>query len=139
MIVLDTNVASELMRPSPDVLVREWIRVRRGEGLRTTAITLAEIRYGIERLPAGRRRERLKMTADDVFAAFAARLLPFDREAAAQYGPLVVGRERAGRPIDVVDAQIASICRSRGAALATRNVRDFDATGIEVVDPWDAR
>ncbi len=136
MIVLDSNVASELIKPSPAPAVRDWIRARRGNELYTTSITLAEIRYGIERFPAGRRRDLLMATADDVFAAFEEQVLPFDAAAAAHYPLIVIRRDRAGLPIDGFDAQIASICRVHDAVLATRNVKDFHDTGIDVVDPW---
>ncbi|MGA9692901.1 MAG: type II toxin-antitoxin system VapC family toxin [Pseudonocardiaceae bacterium] len=136
MIVLDRNVASELMKPFPAPAVRDWIRVRRGNELYTTSITLAEIRYGIERLPPGRRRDLLMATAEDVFAAFEEQILPFDAAAAAHYPMIVTRRDRAGLPIDGFDAQIASICRTHDAALATRNLKDFDDTGVDVIDPW---
>jgi predicted nucleic acid-binding protein len=136
MIVLDSNVASELMKPSPAPAVRDWIRARRGNELYTTSIALAEIRYGIERLPAGRRRDLLMATADDVFAAFEEQVLPFDAAAAAHYPLIVTRRDCAGLPIDGFDAQIASICRVHDAVLATRNVKDFHDTGIHVIDPW---
>ncbi|MGH3826999.1 MAG: type II toxin-antitoxin system VapC family toxin [Pseudonocardiaceae bacterium] len=138
MIIIDTNVVSELMKPSPDPIVRDWVRARRGSDLYTTSITLAEIRYGIERLPTGRRRDLLKATADDVFAAFDEQVLSFDAAAAAHYPTIVTRRDRAGLPIDGFDAQIASICRSHDAALATRNLKDFHDTGIGVLDPWHA-
>jgi len=136
VIVLDTNVASELMKPSPDPVVRDWVRVRRGNELCTTSITLAEIRYGIERLPAGRRRDLLKATADDVFATFEDQVLPFDAAAAAHYPVIVTRRDGAGLPIDGFDAQIATICHTHDAALATRNLKDFQNTGIDLIDPW---
>lgn len=136
MIILDTSVASELMKPSPDPAVRDWIGARRGDELYTTSITLAEIRYGIERLPAGRRRDLSKATVDDVFAAFEDQVLPFDAAAAAQYPMIVTRRDRAGLPIDGFAAQIASICHTHDAALATRNLKDFQDTGIDVIDPW---
>jgi predicted nucleic acid-binding protein len=104
--------------------------------LYTTAITLAEIRYGIERLPDGRRKDVLRITTDNVFAAFEERVLPFDATAAVQYATIVSDRDRAGQPIDGFDAQIAAICRTRRAALATRNGKDFHGTGIDVIDPW---
>ncbi len=138
MIILDTNVASELMKPFPAPVVRDWVRARRGNELYTTSITLAEIRYGIKRLPAGRRRDLLEVTADDVFAAFKDQVLPFDATAAAHYSIIVTHREHAGLPIDGFDAQIASICRAHNAALATRNCKDFYDTGIDVLDPWNA-
>jgi toxin FitB len=138
MIIVDTNVASELMKPSPAPVVRDWVRARRGDELCMTSITLAEIRCGIERLPAGRRRDLLKATADDVFAAFEDQVLPFDAAAAAHYSVIVTRRDRAGLPIDGFDAQIASICHRHDAALATRNLKDFQDTGIDVIDPWQA-
>lgn len=136
MIIVDTNVASELMKPSPAPAVRDWVRAHPGNELYTTSITLAEIRCGIERLPAGRRRSLLKATADDVFAAFEGQVLPFDAAAANHYAVIVTRRERAGQPIDGFDAQIASICHLHDAALATHNLPDFQGTGIDVVDPW---
>ena len=136
MIIVDTNVASELMKPAPAPAVQDWVRARGGRELYTTSITLAEIRYGIERLPDGRRKELLRSTADDVFIAFEDQILPFDAAAATEYASIVTRRDLAGLPIDGFDAQIASICRVRGAALATRNVRDFQDTGIDLIDPW---
>jgi toxin FitB len=138
VIILDTNVASELMRGAPAPAVANWVRARGGKELCTTSITLAEIRYGIERLPAGRRRDLLKLTADTVFAAFEGQVLPFDAGAAAHYAMIVTRRERAGLPIAGFDAQIASICRANAATLATRNVTDFQDTGIDLIDPWQA-
>lgn len=101
-----------------------------------TSITLAEIRYGIARLPDGRRKQVLLDTADDIFRAFSDQVLPVDAAAAEQYAVIASSRERAGKPIPGFDALIAAVCRSRGAALATRNVSDFDGTGIDVIDPW---
>src|SRR5919197_5701488 len=135
MIVVDTNVVSELMRPSPSAVVVGRMR-RNDSQLYTTSITLAEIRYGIERLADGRRKELLRSTAEEVFADFTERVLPFDAEAAVAYATIVSDRDRAGRRIDGFDAQIASICRAHRAALATRNAKDFQDTGIDVIDPW---
>jgi predicted nucleic acid-binding protein len=135
MIVVDSNVVSELMRPSPSAVVVGWVRHNEPE-LYTTSITLAEIGYGIERLADGRRKELLRSTAEEVFADFAERVLPFDAEAAVAYATIVSSRDRAGLPINGFDAQIASICRVHGAALATRNAKDFQETGIDVIDPW---
>ena len=114
----------------------EWVRSRGARELWTTAITLAEIGYGIARLPDGRRRDLLRATADELFAAFEDLVLPFDAAAAMHYPAIVTGRDRAGRPIDGFDAQIAAICQARGAALATRDIKDFHDTGIELIDPW---
>jgi len=135
MIVVDTNVVSELMRPSPSPVVVSWVR-RNDRELYTTSITLAEIRYGIERLTGGHRKQLLRSTADEVFADFEERVLPFDAEAAVAYATIVSDRDRAGLPIDGFDAQIASICRTHRAALATRNSKDFQDTRIDVIDPW---
>ncbi len=136
MIVVDTNVISELMRPSPSSTVVSWVRAQNQRELYTTSVTLAEVRYGIERLEEGRRKELLTSTADEIFAAFDTYVLAFDRSAALEYADVVTTRERAGSPIDGFDAQIAAICRSHQATLATRNVKDFDGTGIEISDPW---
>jgi predicted nucleic acid-binding protein len=138
VIILDTNVVSELMRPEPAPQVATWVRARDRRELCMTTITLAEIRYGIARLPEGRRKQVLMDAADDVFLAFSDQVLPIDRAAAEHYAIIASARERAGRPISGFDALIAAVCRSRSAALATRNGPDFDATGIEVVDPWAA-
>jgi toxin FitB len=136
MIILDTNVVSELMRPEPAPQVANWVRDRDRRELRTTAVTLAEIRYGIARLPDGRRKQVLLAAADEIFSAFADQVVPVDIAAAEHYAVIASSRERAGKPIAGFDALIAAICRSRGAALATRNVSDFGGTGIEVIDPW---
>jgi predicted nucleic acid-binding protein len=101
-----------------------------------TSISLAEIRYGIARLPGGRRKQVLLDTADDIFRAFSDQVLPVDEAAAEQYATIASTRERAGKPIPGFDALIAAVCRSRNATLATRNLSDFDGTGIEVIDPW---
>jgi len=140
MIVLDTNVVSELMRRRPEAAVLEWIDGERPSDLAITAVTAAELLHGVARLPNGARRRRLAAAVDGMLVEdFAGRLLPFDGAAAVHYAQLVAARERAGRPIAVADGQIAAICRHYGAALATRNVRDFAATGVEVLDPWTAR
>jgi len=136
VIVLDTNVVSELMRAAPSPGVVAWLRDQPAGSLLTTAVTVAEIRYGLERIPNGRRAAELRRIADETLGAFAGQVLPFDPDAANRYGVLVAERERAGRPMCALDAQIAAICLSRSASLATRNVRDFAGTGVEVLDPW---
>lgn len=136
MLVLDTNVVSELMRPSPSTSVLAWVREQGDAELYTTAITFAEIRYGIERLPDGRRKQLLRATSDEVFGGFEEQVLPFDARAALRYAAIVSERDRVGRPIDGFDAQIASICREHQAALATRNGPNFEHTGVELIDPW---
>jgi toxin FitB len=136
MIILDTNVVLELMRPSPASVVLAWLRQQTGSELYTTAITAAEVRYGIARLPDGHRKEGLARAANEVFAAFPDQVLPFDDAAASAYADLVAQRERTGNPIDGFDGQIAAICHSHDASLATRNVKDFHHTGITATDPW---
>jgi len=136
VIVVDTNVISELMRPQPARVVTQWAGSQEAAELFTTSITLAEVLYGIERLPDDRRREQLRVTALDVFVAFEDHVLSFDAPAARRYASIVSTRDRLGFPIDGFDAQIASICATRGATLATRNVKDFAHTGIALVDPW---
>lgn len=137
MIVLDTNVLSELMRAEPDPLVANWIAVRPASSLFVTTVTQAEILYGVALLPAGKRRERLGAAVDGLFEQdFADRLLPFDEAAARDFADIASGRRRRGLPISQLDAQIAAITKSRGAALATRNVADFLHCGLTVIDPW---
>jgi toxin FitB len=136
MIILDTNVVSELMRPEPAPGVASWVRARDRRELRMTAITLAEVRYGIARLPDGRRKQVLLGAADEIFSAFGDQVLAVDAAAAEHYAAIASSRERSGKPIAGFDALIAAVCRSQGALLATRNVADFDGTGVEVIDPW---
>lgn len=136
MIIVDTNVISELMRPAPSPTVVKWVRAHSQRELYTTSVTLAEVRYGIERLEGGRRKESFQAAADEIFARFEEYVLPFDRAAAIHYAAIVSARDRAGLPIDGFDAQIAAICRTHKAVLATRNVKDFHSTGIEITDPW---
>lgn len=137
MIVLDTNVVSEIMRPEPDLAVAAWISARPASSLFTTTVTQAEILYGVRLLPSARRRSRLEAAVDDMFRTdFAGRVLPFDQAAAHAYAEIAVARRRAGRPISQFDAQIAAIARSRDAGVATRNIADFEGCGIAVIDPW---
>ena len=136
MIVLDTKVVSELMRAEPAPAVLAWLRRQGAADLFTTAVTVAEVRYGVARLPDGQRKDDLGQAADQVFGAFPDQILPFDADAARVYADLAASRERVGNPIDGFDAQIAAICRVHRASLGTRNVKDFHGTGVEVVDPW---
>ncbi len=136
MIVVDTNVLSELMRPRPDTRVMAWFEALETDDVSITAITVGEIRRGVERLPLGRRRDELTMVADRLLDGLADRVLPFDRPAAERWGVLMATLEREGRPIGNLDVQIASIVHAHRATLATRNVRDFDDCGITVVDPF---
>ena len=139
MYVIDTNVASELMRPSPSPAVAAWIAGRDAEELYLTAVSEAELLYGVAIVPAGRRRNQLEAAMLRwLDTGFAERILPFDSAAARAYAEIAAGRCSAGRPIAPADCQIAAIARSRGMTVVTRNVRDFGDIDIEVVDPWTA-
>jgi hypothetical protein len=138
VIVLDANVLSEVMRPLPDHRVVTWLRPHALAELAITAVTLAEISYGLHRLPHGRRRNDLETRFRALLAqGFKDRILAFDAVAADLYGDIVATRQAAGRPIDAFDAMIAAIARSRAAAVATRNVADFEHCGLVVLDPWN--
>ncbi len=137
MILLDTNVLSELMKVSPDEAVVAFVNRSAAMALFTSAITQAEILYGIAMLPEGKRRDALLAAARTVLAShFRGRVLPFDTDAADAFAIIAAGRREARRPIAQADAQIAAIAKSRGAALATRNVSDFEGCGVSVVNPW---
>ena len=137
MIVLDTNVISELARKVPDPGVLSWLDSLEVSGVATTAITAAELRYGVARLPDGHRKRELTVVIRGILTEdFHGRVLPFDGRASARYADIVTGRERSGKPIGVAAAQIAAICRDLGAILATRNTADFEETGIELINPW---
>lgn len=125
------------MRSEPNARVLAWLDKQSALDLQITAITVAELKYGIARLPNGKRKAGLQAGIEMLLAnELADRVLPFDEHSANHYATLVAGRERSGRPISSADAQIAAICRSRDALLATGNVKDFDATGISIIDPW---
>ena len=137
MIVIDTNVLSELMRPEPSPTVRAWILRAGSDMLRITAVTRAEILAGIFILPSGRRRDLLDAAARRTFAnGFEGNGLPFDDAAPDHYGRIVTRLRQAGRPASVPDRMIAAIARAHGAAVATRNVHEFEECGIVVLDPW---
>jgi hypothetical protein len=138
VIILDTNVMSEtLRRPAPSTRVLEWMRSEPASALFTTAITESELLYGIALLPEGRRRPSLEAVVDLIFAEdLAGRVLLLDSAAAREFADIAASRRRAGRPISEADARIAAIARSRGAALATRNVGDFADCRLKLIDPW---
>lgn len=138
MIILDTNVISELMRPRPADAVVRWIAGQPSNSLCTTTITQAEILHGVLLLPRGKRRDALHDAAQGMFDAdFAGRVFTFDGDAAAAYARIAASRRRAGRPIAQFDAQLAAIAAATGCDLATRNVADFEACGIDLLDPWN--
>ncbi|MDP9813338.1 putative nucleic acid-binding protein [Rhizobium tibeticum] len=137
MIILDTNVLSELLAPSPSSAVIEWLAAQPSPSVFTTAITEAEILYGLRLLPEGRRRRELEAAILPIFSEdLSGRVLPFDRDAADVYATVATKRRAAGRPISQFDAQIAAVALSRGASLATRNVSDFDELDLVIVNPW---
>jgi predicted nucleic acid-binding protein len=137
MIVLDTNVLSEALRPVPEPSVLAWLANQPRASLFTTAVTRGEILYGIRVLPDGKRRRGLWDAAKNIFDEdFAGHVLSFDSEAADMYGEISASRRTAGKPISQFDAMIVAMARSRGASLATRNVKDFDDCGTDVINPW---
>jgi toxin FitB len=137
VILLDTNVLSELIRPQPDAGAMKWLDSLDAAAVGTTAITAAELLYGVARLPPGRRKEQLGEAVRGLIDEdLDSRVEPFDATAATHYANLLSDRETAGRPIGLADAQIAAICRKLGATLATRNTRDFEGAGIDLIDPW---
>ena len=137
MILLDTNVVSEMMRPRPDAAVIEWLNGTDGGSLYVCTITIAEIEYGLCAMPEGQRREGLRERFDTfIQTAFAQRILDFDRRAARHYGLIMATRRGEGRPLSAPDGQIAAIARSHGLSVATRNAPDFAGIGVEVLNPW---
>ncbi len=139
MIVLDTNVISELMRRHADPRVVAWVDRHPAGEVYLTAVTTAEMRYGVAHMPPGPRRtdlaDRIRRVIEEDFAG---RVLVFDDAAAIEYAEIVVARERRGVAVGIADAQIAAICRAHSAGLATRNTKDFTYTGVDIVDPWRA-
>jgi predicted nucleic acid-binding protein len=140
VILLDTNVVSALMQKVPDAGIVSWLDSQPSESVWTTAVTVFEVRFGLEILTKGRRRQRL----EEAFARALAedlegRVLPFDDAAAHAAGVLAARRRQAGRPVETRDVQIAGIAASHRATLATRNLRQFDGLGLALVDPWSER
>jgi toxin FitB len=137
VIVLDTNVLSEVLKPLPSETVLRWLAAQESAAVFTTTITQAEVLYGIEALPAGKRRARLWAAIEKMFAEqFQDRILPFDDEAARAFAKIVAAREAVGHPISQFDAMIAAIARSRRASVATRDIADFEQCGIQIINPW---
>ncbi len=137
MILLDTNVISELMRPVPSSAVFNWVAVRPMQGFFLSAVTEAELRFGLLIMPEGARRERLGREFDRILAdGFADRVLSFDSAAAIHFARIMSERRASGQPILHPDAQIAAIALAHGMPLATRNLRDFEGTGVTLLDPW---
>ncbi|MFN0303014.1 MAG: type II toxin-antitoxin system VapC family toxin [Burkholderiales bacterium] len=138
MIILDTNVLSELMKAAPDERVLRWTAAQPATSLYITSITQAEILHGILLLPAGKRRSAVEAAARTMFQEeFDGRILPFGSDAAQPYASLATQRRRAGRPLSAFDAQIAAIAQSIGAQIATRNVADFAGCAVKIINPWE--
>ena len=134
---MDTNVLSELMRPTPDASIASWVAGRATSSLHLTAVSEAELRFGLAIIPPGRRRDGLAQGLERMLrTGFANRVLPFDSAAASAYAVSAAARRAIGRPMPETDCQIAAIARSRGMAAVTRNVRDFADAGIVAIDPW---
>jgi predicted nucleic acid-binding protein len=137
VIILDTNVISELMKPEPSRKVFRWVSRQSPLELFTTTISQAEVLYGIALLPKGKRRNLLQAAAESMFAEdFRSRILAFDEDAARLFPEIVIARRSMGHPIAVLDAEIVAIARSRGSVVATRDTRGFGDCGVTVVNPW---
>lgn len=140
MIIIDTNVISELLRPVPEPQVEQWLSQQDGRTVYLTAISEAELRHGLAIMPAGKRRAALTDAVDSILReVLAGRILPFDSDAAQSYAVIAAARRSAGRPIAQADCQIAAIAHSRSAIVATRNTPDFEGCDIDLINPWNAR
>jgi predicted nucleic acid-binding protein len=139
MIILDTNVVSEPSQPRPFSAVMEWLAAQDGAELFTTTATEAELNYALALVPAGRRREELANALSRFLVVeLEERILPFDRAAAREFGIIAAARRKAGLEIKVFDSQIAAIAKVHGAAVATRDVADFEHSGVELINPWNS-
>lgn len=138
MIVLDTNVVSEAMRPQPEPAVRAWLNAQAAETLYLSSVTLAELLFGIRALPAGKRKVLLDRTLTELLSLFEGRILSFDTDAARHYAGLAERARQGGRGFPVPDGYIAAIAASRGFAVASRDTAPFEAAGVMVIDPWKA-
>jgi hypothetical protein len=137
VIILDTNVVSEPLRPRPDERVVRWLDAQHPDSLYITSITVAELLAGVEAMPAGQRQQALRAALDnDVLPLFQDRVLPFDTAAARAYAHLWADARARGQAVGFADGAIAAIARVNGFAIASRNVADFEATGARVIDPW---
>jgi len=137
MVLLDTNVISELMRPEASAIVLKWFSRQHAHELYSSSVSVAEIFYGVELFPAGKRRNELLAGAERMFAnVLAGRVFAFEDEAARAFARIASVRRKAGRPIAEMDARIAAIADVHGATLATRNTADFEGCGIRLVNPW---
>lgn len=138
IVVLDTNIISELLRPAPNKQVEAWLSAQDGENVYFTTVGEAELQFGLALLPAGKRRNALGKAVEEILDEdFQDRILAFDRAAARAYAVIAAARRAAGRPISQFDCQIAAITRANEAVLATRNTADFEGCGIRLIDPWN--
>lgn len=138
MIVLDTNVVSEAMKPEPDAAVSAWLNDQAAETLYLSSVTLAELLFGIRALPTGKRKNRLDRALTELQALFKDRVLPFDTDAARHYADLAVTARNGGRGFPTPDGYIAAIAASRGFIVASRDIAPYDAAGVAVINPWQA-
>jgi predicted nucleic acid-binding protein len=136
MIVLDTNVVSEAMKPEPHPAVRAWLNDQAAETLYLSSVTLAELLFGIAALPAGKRKDMLAQTLDGLMGLFRDRVLPFDTDAARHYATLAVTARTGGRGFPTPDGYIAAISAARGFIVATRDTAPYEAVGVSVINPW---
>jgi len=139
MIVLDTNVVSEAMKPEPDPAVRDWLDEQVAETLYLSSVTVAELLFGIGTMPEGRRKQKLTTTLDGMLPLFEGRILAFDTDAARHYADLAVAARSAGKGFPTPDGYIAAIATTHGFTVATRDASAFNAAGVPVIDPWTAR
>ncbi len=138
MILLDTNVVSEAMKPEPHPSVRDWLDAQAAETLFLSSVTIAELMFGIGALPRGKRKDRLAATLDGVTELFEPRILPFDTQAARRYADLAVKARKAGKGFPTPDGYIAAIAAAHGFAVASRDTAAFAAASLTVIDPWTA-
>ena len=138
MILLDTNVVSEAMKPEPHPGVRDWLDTQAAETLFLSSVTIAELMFGIGSLPKGKRKDNLAAALDGALRLFDGRVLPFDTEAARRYADLAVKARRAGKGFPTPDGYIAAIAAAQGFAVASRDTSTFMAAGLTVIDPWTA-
>ncbi len=139
MIVLDTNVLSEIMRAKPDPVVLDWLDAQQPDDLWLNSVVAAELLFGVARLPEGARKQQLALAVSAMLEQdFAAQILSFDLSAASVYAVMLAERARIGASMAKADAQIAAICLSRDATLATRNTRHFEGVGLSLMNPWDS-
>ncbi|WP_206953367.1 type II toxin-antitoxin system VapC family toxin [Trinickia acidisoli] len=139
MIVLDTNVVSEAMKPAPDAAVRAWLNEQTAETLYLSSVTLAELLFGIAALPTGKRKSLLPHALDGLLGLFEGRVLPFDVDAARHYAELAATARNGGRGFPTPDGYIAAIAASRGFIVASRDTSPYEAGGIQVLNPWISR